>query len=134
MNRLIVDMSIFSKEITYNEINNYLSMQYDSYCNKWWKMNDRKIGATNDEYIWLKKSWINESEEDLNIHLEKLYYQFASFETKLSELEKKWCTFQISINYYCSWHTLGMNIESDILKKINNLWIKISIDINMYLE
>lgn len=129
MNKLIVEFCIFSKNIHYDEITSILWLHYDEYCEKWWKMNDNKVWAINNEFIWVKNSWISKSEEDLEIHMKIFINIFSKYKEKLIKLKKLWCKFQLSIIYYYYWNNPWLHINSDWLNIFSDLWIDIDFDI-----
>lgn len=129
MNKLIVELSIFSENIHYDQISDILWLKYDKYCKKWWKINDSKVWAINDEFIWVKNSWVKHSEEDLNKHIIWLINIFNKLKDKLIILKNNWCRFQIAVIYYYYWNNPWLNIDNKNLWELWNLWIDIDFDI-----
>ncbi|MDD2907835.1 MAG: DUF4279 domain-containing protein [Candidatus Gracilibacteria bacterium] len=129
MNKLIVELSIFSENIHYDQISDILGLKYDKYCKKGGKINDSKVGAINDEFIWVKNSGVKHSEEDLNKHIIGLINIFNKLKDKLIILKNNGCRFQIAVIYYYYGNNPGLNIDNKNLGELWNLGIDIDFDI-----
>ena len=128
-NELVVEFIIFSKNINYMEISKILGLNYDSFCEIWWKMNDSAIWANNDYYIWSKKISSLDS-EDINLYLEKVYELLSVKISKLLLLKKKWCEFQISIIKYNRESSFwGEVINSKYISFLWKIWANLNFDL-----
>lgn len=86
----------------------------------------------NEEFIWVKKSWIQDSEEDLNTHIIKLINIFDKLKDKLIILKNDWYKFQISVVYYYYWNNPWLDIDSKSFSVLRDLWIDVDIDFDIY--
>ena len=129
MNKNIIRWWILSENIHYNNLSDTLWIKYDTFSEKWWKMNNNKVWAINDKYIWIKNSWIDELEEDLDIHLEALFNILMPLKEKLLSLKEKWCEFQIDIIMYYHQVNPWIYIEEKYSKFIWEMWASINCDI-----
>jgi len=130
MNKLIIDFSIFSNKYSYLFITDFLWVKYDDFCKKWWKINNNEKWAINEQYIWIKKSWLNETNNNLDNHLEKLFIILFPIKEKLLQLKEKWFEFQLSIVSYNYWKpNPWYHIESKYIQFLWEIWASIDSDI-----
>ena len=128
MNEIIVDFSVFSETMKYAEISEFLGMKYDSFCNKWWRINNKDKWAINDTHIWIKQSWIWKYEEDLEVHIENLYNLLLPLKEKFLQLKENKCEFKMSIIIYSDSTNPDGYIEPKYIKFLWELWADIDFD------
>ncbi len=130
MQELYIDFSIFSEKYWNSFINDFLWIKYDDFCEKWWKINNNTKWAVNNEYIWIKKSWINHKIDEIDTHLDALFKILFPLKDKLLQLKEKWFDFQLSIVIYnyCKanpWYY----IEPKYIEFLWKIWCSINNDI-----
>ena len=129
MNETIVDFSIFSETIKYDEISTFLWENCDSFCNKWWRINNKDKWAINNTNIWIKWSWIWKREDDLGIHFQNLHELLFPIKAKLLKLKENKCEFKLSIIIYSENINPCGYIKSKYIKFFWELWADIDFDI-----
>lgn len=129
MDKTLIRFWILSEEIQYQDIWKRLWLIHDSYCVKWWRMNNAEKWAINDSHIWIKNSWLSREEWDEDLHFEELLKIFNPLKKELGELKDDGCDFQLDIILYTHNANPWVYIERKYSDFFSEIWVAINIDI-----